>query len=218
MKPRRALLTMVVITGVMFLAGSVIGCGCKQGPDDTDSTEVILDTGMIAPIDTGAVNLDNDTTRTDENNGENKPDPGQGRRQAPDFTLTDLSNKSHTLSGYRGKVVVMDFWATWCGPCKVEIPHLIELYNKYRSQGMVMLSIGIDERSALARLSPQLGINYPVLVDEDRTAAQKYGVQGIPRTIMIDKKGRIAFDHTGFAPGMEAELEADIQTLIAEQY
>jgi thiol-disulfide isomerase/thioredoxin len=115
-------------------------------------------------------------------------------------------------------VVLLDFWATWCGPCKAEIPHLVKLYNKYKSQGLVVIGVGLDKQARLADYVKQNGVTYITLVDEKSASAKAYNVSGIPRTLMIDKKGRIAFDHTGYSPGMESQVEAEITGLLAEEY
>lgn len=147
-----------------------------------------------------------------------RPDPGTGRTKALDFTLADISGATHSLSSYRGKVVLVDFWATWCPPCRAEIPHLTRLYNTYKSQGLIILGVGLDKKSSISKFLLSNSISYVVLVDETSVTGGLYNIRGIPRTIIVDKKGRIASDHTGFSPGMENELEAEIKTLLAEEY
>jgi peroxiredoxin len=145
-----------------------------------------------------------------------KKEENKDRKAAVDFTLADLSGTPHSLSDYQGKVVLVDFWATWCGPCREEIPHLAKLYEAYGSQGLVVLGVGLDKEASLAEFVSENGISYVVLVDETGVTGNLYSVKGIPRTLIIDKKGRIAFDHTGFAPGMEVTMEQEIRTLLAE--
>ncbi|MBN2378198.1 TlpA family protein disulfide reductase [candidate division WOR-3 bacterium] len=212
------------ITGIM-IAGAVLvillaGCPSKTSDGgDSDTLTSPLDTPTIVISDSVQVDTAGINPREDSNTSKNdtlRPDPGAGRKASPDFTLEDMSGKSHVLSAYQGKVVLLDFWATTCGPCKQEIPHLVALYNKYKSQGFVAFGIGLDKKSNLERYLGANPIAYPVLVDERGSAATLYGVNAIPRTLLIDKKGRVAFDHIGYKPGMEAQIEQEITALLAE--
>jgi peroxiredoxin len=215
---------LIKITGFMIagVALMILLAGCPPKTSDGESADTLtspLDTPTIVisdsvPVDTTGINPreDSDTSKNDTP----RPDPGAGRKLAPDFTLQDMSAKSHVLSAYKGKVVLLDFWATTCGPCKQEIPHLIALYNKYKSQGFVAFGIGLDKKSNLERYLGKNPIAYTVLVDEKGSAAVLYGINAIPRTLLIDKKGRVAFDHIGYKPGMEAQIEQEITALLAE--
>jgi peroxiredoxin len=212
------------IAGVMAVlaileAGSLAGCAKRKGNDghvmppqptsDTLTTPQVGDTSLQSQPGQGEADTSNVST---------PHDPGADRRAASDFTLADISGKEHSLSDYQGKVVLVDFWATWCRPCVMEIPHLIKLYEDYSSQGFVILGVGLDKKAKLAEFARENGMSYVVLVDERGVTGKLYSVKGIPRTLIIDKKGRIAFDHTGFAPGMEVQMEQEIRTLLAEKY
>ncbi len=121
-----------------------------------------------------------------------------GLRPAPDFSLTDLSGRPLHLSDYRGKVVILDFWATWCEPCKEEIPHLIEMQNKYGAQGLQVIGISMDDDEAPVRgFQQQFHVNYPVAVGSAKLADQYGGVLGLPITFVIDREGRIVSRHIG---------------------
>ncbi|TKJ42769.1 hypothetical protein CEE36_06710 [candidate division TA06 bacterium B3_TA06] len=209
------------LSGVMVIlsilgAGFLAGCGNKNPSETPEVTERIPDTSSASEV--ADTSLEGDEGNTPQTSTAPKEDPGADRRQAPDFTLADLRGNQHSLSDFYGKVVLLDFWATWCGPCRREIPHLIKLYETYKPQGFVVLGVGLDKEANLSRFASEAGISYIVLADEKGVAGKLYGIRSIPRTLIIDKKGRIAFDHTGFVPGMEAEMEAQIRTLLAEEY
>lgn len=137
------------------------------------------------------------------------------RANPTDFTLSDMSGQAYTLSAQKGKVVLVDFWATWCPPCRMEIPELIKLYNKYNPQGLIMLGIGLDKENSLKSFAQQNGIPYPILLGND-IVAKAYNVQGIPTTYLIDKEGKIAFLHVGLEPGIGETLDKEIVTLLKE--
>ncbi len=141
---------------------------------------------------------------------------GASRVPATDFTLASLDGKNHTLSSYRGKVVLVDFWASWCGPCKAMIPHAVELYNQYKNQGLMVLGVGLDDEASLRKFVAKTPISYPVLVGRSETG-RTFGVSAIPTSLILDRKGNIAFRHTGFYPGMESTLEDEIKVLLAEK-
>lgn len=137
------------------------------------------------------------------------------KADAYDFALSDIEGNRHTLSMYRGRVVLLDFWATWCGPCKVAIPKLIELDKEYRAEGLVILGIGLDSESALKSFVQESGITYPVLIG-DEPVAKAYEITAIPTVLLLNREGRVARRWVGFTPGMEVQFRAEIERLLAE--
>jgi peroxiredoxin len=110
-----------------------------------------------------------------------------------DFTLTDLSGKSWTLSSLRGKIVLVNFWATWCPPCRKEMPDLDALAHRFAKQGLVVLSLSDeDDYAKVAAYVSSHNINYPILLDPDGTTAKKFHVEGIPKTFIFDRTGKVA--------------------------
>jgi len=132
-----------------------------------------------------------------------------------DFTLYTLDGVEYKLSELKGQVVVIDFWATWCPPCRNSIPAFIRLYSKYREQGLTILGIGLDDEQALRDYSKQMQIPYPILIG-NKEIAKAYQVSGIPKTIFLDKKGNIRKSQTGFAPELEAQFDELIESMLAE--
>jgi peroxiredoxin len=114
----------------------------------------------------------------------------QGRQQA-DFTLTDLNGKSWTLKDLKGKVVLLNFWATWCPPCRKEMPDLELLYRRFGSQGLVILGIDDEEAEKAKPFIAQQGITYPVLLDPGRKVNTLFQIEGIPKTFVYDREGKI---------------------------
>lgn len=119
-------------------------------------------------------------------------------RPAPNFTLTDLSGQKLSLDNYRGKVVMLDFWATWCVPCKEEIPHFVDMQTKYGPRGLQVIGISMDDDEPPIRaFQQQFKMNYPVARGSADLATQYGGVLGLPITFIIDREGRIVSRHIG---------------------
>lgn len=132
-----------------------------------------------------------------------------------DFVLKDVGGQDVALSAYKGKVILLDFWATWCAPCRIEIPNFVDLYEKYRSSGFVVLGISVDDPvSALQSFTKQFKMSYPVLVGADRDDVKNaFGPPvGFPTSFVIGRDGKICASHTGFAP--KEQFEQEVQSLL----
>lgn len=137
--------------------------------------------------------------------------PDKDRKNAPDFELKDVNGKVVRLSDFKGKVVLVDFWATWCGPCKIEIPWFIEFERKHKDKGFAVIGVSMDEDgwSTVKPFVTELGMNYRVVIGNDRTAESYGGIEGLPTTFLIDRDGRIASVHIGLAGKQDFEDAID---------
>jgi len=133
------------------------------------------------------------------------------------FTLRDISGQAVALKAFSGQVILLNFWATWCGPCHIEIPGFVELYKKYRSQGLAVLGVSTDD--TVAKLKPfvaDLKMNYPVLVGAGHDDLMKaYPGIGLPNTFIIGRDGIICEEHSGLA--MKEQIEPLIKTLLTRK-
>lgn len=112
---------------------------------------------------------------------------------APDFEIPTLDGKKLKLSGYRGKAVLLNFWATWCGPCKIEMPWFVELKKRYEDRGFQIIGVALDaeSRRSVAEFAKQMGVNYPIAIGSDAISDLYGGVDGLPASFYIDRNGRI---------------------------
>ena len=134
---------------------------------------------------------------------------------APDFTLRTMNGPNLRLAEQRGRVVMVNFWATWCGPCRQEMPHLNRLYDKYRSSGFVMLGVNIDDDANNAiGVAGKLGMKFPVLFDTDKKVSRMYDLSTMPSTVIIDRDGKVRYVHRGYLAGYEDNYEKQIRELL----
>ena len=145
-----------------------------------------------------------------------KTPPGPGAKTAPSSTLQDLKGNPVSLSDFQGKVVVLDFWATWCPPCVREIPHFIELYEQYKDQGFAMVGISLDHQgvSVVKSFVQKYRVNYPILMADGQVDKAYGGITYIPTTFVIDAAGNIRQKYVSYQD--KAVFEADIKALLAE--
>ncbi len=138
------------------------------------------------------------------------------RKAAPGFVLTDSTGAAVNLSSYKGKVVLLDFWATWCGGCKVEIPWYIEFASKYKDSGLEVIGVSMDEEGwkLVKPFIETKKMNYPVVIG-DEGLARKYGLEAMPMTLVIDREGRIAVSHTGLVD--KAGFEGEVREVLGEK-
>ncbi|NNJ72856.1 MAG: TlpA family protein disulfide reductase [Enterobacterales bacterium] len=137
--------------------------------------------------------------------------------KAQDFTLPSRSGENVRLQELTGQVVLVNFWASWCGPCRKELPKLEELHQKYKDMGVTILGINIDENLELSqRLLKDVEVNFPVLYDFDNKVSKPYDISAMPSTFLIDKSGNFRYKHLGYLDGYEIKYENDIKELIRE--
>jgi thiol-disulfide isomerase/thioredoxin len=119
------------------------------------------------------------------------------------------------LQEQRGKVVLINFWATWCGPCRQEMPHLSRLYEKYRGAGFVLLGVNVDDDARRATdLAQKLGLPFPVLLDTDKKVSRLYDLGTMPTSVLIDRDGKVRYLHNGYLSGYEDLYEKQIRELL----
>lgn len=139
------------------------------------------------------------------------------QKAAPDFALKDADGKTVRLSDYKGKVVLLNFWATWCGPCKLEMPWFIEFERKYRNQGFAVVGVSMDEEGwgVIKPFISEMAVNYRILQGDDSTASLYGGVESLPTTFIIDRTGRVAASHVGLRS--KSVFEDDIKKLLGSK-
>ena len=137
---------------------------------------------------------------------------------APDFTLQTLGGQEVNLSKLKGKVVLLDFWATWCAPCRESIPHLIQLYKTYQKEGLEVIGMDMDrgDMDIVRNFVKSMDIPYPIAI-ASQDVERNYGVTGLPTSFLIDKEGRIREKITGFSSKIAKQLTAKVIDLISEK-
>lgn len=138
-------------------------------------------------------------------------------QMAPDFALKSSEGSNLRLSEFRGQVVMINFWASWCGPCRDEMPFLDELYVRYREAGFAVLGVNMDEDAHTAhKMAERLGVSFPVLHDARQSVSALYDVDAMPATVMVDRDGRVRAVHRGFRDGTAERYQAEVRALLKE--
>ncbi len=136
---------------------------------------------------------------------------------APDFTLKSNSGENIRLAEQRGKVVMLNFWATWCAPCRKEMPLLDDLYNRYNAAGFELYGVNVEPESEPAnKMAKEMGLNFPILYDTDSKVSRLYNVDAMPTTVVIDRDGNIRYVNRGYRDGDEEKYREQIRELIRE--
>jgi len=134
---------------------------------------------------------------------------------AIDFELPQLDGPPVKLSDYRGRVVIMEFWATWCGPCRFSLPSLEVIYKRHRDRGLTVLLINEGEEAEVARRWAAKRFTAPILLDRDQAVGARYRVRGIPRLFIVDRAGNLTYAHDGYGGGLERNLTLILDELLA---
>src|SRR6202451_4716223 len=136
---------------------------------------------------------------------------------APDFALQSLDGKTVRLSDFRGKPVVLNFWATWCGPCKIEMPWFVDFQKQYGAQGLQIVGVAMDDASKedISKFAKDMGVNYPILIDKESVGDQYGGVPALPETFLIGRDGKLMDKIIGLRG--KGEIEEDIKKALNTQ-
>jgi len=156
-------------------------------------------------------------TRAGKSPGVTAPGTNEPRKAAPDFELKSLDGHSLKLSDFRGHVVLLNFWATYCAPCRVEMPWFVELYKQYHDQGLEIIGVSMDddgEQQQIADFVREVKVNYPILLGNHTVGDAYGGTQLLPKTLFIDRKGNISSSIVGLKS--KSELESAVKFLLAE--
>jgi thiol-disulfide isomerase/thioredoxin len=136
---------------------------------------------------------------------------------APDFSLPARDGGEVRLSSLQGQVVMINFWATWCGPCRQEMPLLEQLQAKYGPLGFTLLGVNVEPDSAAATAWLKgVPVSFPILFDTRNAVAESFGVQGMPSSVFVDRAGRVRHVHRGYQPGDESQYADLIRSLVKE--
>ncbi|HSB95569.1 MAG TPA: TlpA disulfide reductase family protein [Spongiibacteraceae bacterium] len=142
---------------------------------------------------------------------------GSAADAAPDFALKSTHGDNLRLSEHRGEVVLLNFWASWCGPCRQEMPILNTLHQRYNKLGFSVIGVNVDKDSNLAdKLLKDIPVTFTVLLDNTGAVSSSYNISAMPTSVLIDRDGNMRFLHKGYKPGYEQDYENEIKELIRE--
>jgi thiol-disulfide isomerase/thioredoxin len=141
-----------------------------------------------------------------------------GSPPAPQFSLANRAGGQTSLAALKGQVVMINFWASWCGPCRQEFPALDQIYAKYKPMGFTLVAINVEsERADAEKFLGATPVNFPILFDPDNTVSGKYGVSAMPTTVLVDRQGRVRWQHRAYKPGDEAKYIEQIRAALREK-
>ena len=136
---------------------------------------------------------------------------------APDFALESRGGGMMSLEQHRGNVVMINFWATWCGPCRQEMPHLEALHQRYESLGFTLLGVNVeDDPEGAAEWLEETPVSFPILFDPENEVSELYDVVAMPTTVLVDRQGNKRYIHHGYQPGYEYDYQTQIRALVRE--
>jgi len=136
---------------------------------------------------------------------------------AANFTLKSAEGDNIRLSEYRGQVVLLNFWASWCGPCRQEMPELDQLHQRYEGLGFTVFGVNVEQDRKMAdKVLRDIPVTFPILFDDQNAVSELYDVDAMPVTVLVDRSGDIRYMHRGYKPGYEIEYEAQIRELVRE--
>lgn len=142
---------------------------------------------------------------------------GSAATPAPDFELPLRSGGTVKLADLRGKVVMLNFWASWCGPCRQEFPILDEMYRKYQPMGFTLVGVNVESETKDAeRFLSSTPVSFPIAFDSENAVSGKYGVSAMPTTLLVDRKGNVRWLHRAYKPGDENEYMNQLRRLLRE--
>ena len=137
--------------------------------------------------------------------------------EAGNFTLKSAEGNNIRLSEYRGQVVLLNFWASWCGPCRQEFPHLDDLQQKYGSLGFTVFGVNVEQdRASADKVLRDIPVTFPVLFDDNNQVSELYKVDAMPMTVLVDRNGVVRFLHRGYRPGFEMAYDKQVRALVKE--
>jgi len=205
---------------ILIVASLIIISGCNGTSKNNKATtknrsvDTLTDSKATA-IDTIKKDTTSKSIKTDSSSVTTKDDIGANRPLSLNFTLHTLDGKPFTLHDNKGKVIIMDFWATWCGPCRKEIPELIKLNDDFKKKGLLVIGVGLDNPNKLKNFADKYKIDYTILQGTQQIA-KDYGVRGIPTTYILDKKGRVIQRFVGYYSGLEDKMRLIIESALKE--
>ncbi len=205
---RSSIVVLVLIAGITAMIWSgVMAYRIRKSLNTPPTTQMT----MGQPANAGKAS----TSTVDPSSPAAQGLPDLRGKPAPDFTLKTLDGKTVSLSDYKGKAVLLNFWATWCGPCKLEMPWLIDLQKKYAAQGFTVLGISEDDGAPknVADFAANMGVNYPVLFADDKTSKAYGGIDYLPTSYYIGRNGKVVLEVGGIIS--QSDIDADIQKILA---